>query len=525
MRSHPRGKVEYNLQQEGLSVGGHGRKIFKEYRQDQNFLLPPSLDEFVPEDHEVRIINDVVDTLDSSLLLGRYEGGGAPAYHPAMMLKVIIYAYSLGIYSSRRIAQELKTDTAFMFLSGLQAPDFRTICLFRAQHASILPDLFVEVVRLCASLGMVGLGHIAFDGTKLKANAALRQSRDRDSLEKEIECIKEQVRQMIEASTRLDESEEQEHPDGDGSEMLKELRKKEYRLKKLNEARETLQRGKLKRVNITDPESRLMQDSRKAIQPSYNGQIAVDENEQVIVAADITQETTDHHEFRRMVEVVEQNLGALPKEASADAGYSSYENLEYAQQKGLDAYIPDDFFLALEKKDQAEKRYHKSNFQYDQTRDVYICPEGRNLRRYQELKRQGKPPFVIYRGESCRGCAVKEVCTTGPARRITRDGRERLVEVMREKLRSEEGREIYKKRLYTVEPVMGDLKWNRMKPALSLRGLEKVRGEFCLMCLVHNVKKITKRVLEGSVPWFSWHKVSQMTVPARRLEDMTLARA
>ena len=474
-------------------------KIFKEYRQDQNFLLPPSLDEFVPGDHEVRIINDVVDTLDLSPLLSRYEGGGAPAYHPSMILKVIIYAYSLGIYSSRRIAQELKTDTAFMFLSGLQAPDFRTICLFRTQHAAILPDLFVEVVRLCASLGMVGLGHIAFDGTKLKANAALRQSRDRDSLDKEIETIKEQVRQMIEASTRIDESEEQEHPDGDGSEMAKELRKKEYRLKKLNEARETLQREKLKRVNITDPESRLMQDSRRAIQPSYNGQVAVDEKEQVIVAADITQETTDHHELKRMVEVVEQNLGSLPKEASADAGYSSYENLEYAQQKGLDAYIPDDFFLVLEKKDQSEKRYHKSNFQYDQTRDVYICPEGRYLKRYQEMKRQGKPPFIIYRGKSCKGCAVKEECTKGPARRITRDGRENLVEAMREKLRSEEGREIYKKRLYTAEPVLGNMKWNRRRIMMSLRGFEKVRGEFLLMCLVHNVKKVVKRVLAGSV--------------------------
>jgi len=474
-------------------------KIFKEYRQGHNFLLPPSLDEFVPEDHEVRIISDVVDTLDASLLLSRYEGGGAPAYHPAMMLKVIIYAYSLGIYSSRRIAQGLKTDTAFMFLSGLQAPDFRTICLFRTQHASILPDLFVEVVRLCASLGMVGLGHIAFDGTKLKANAALRQSRDRDSLEKEIECIKEQVRQMIEASIRIDESEEQAYPDGDGSEMVKELWEKEYRLKRLDEARETLEREKLKRVNITDPESRLMQDSHRAIQPSYNGQIAVDEKEQVIVAADITQETTDHHELRKMVEVVEQNLGALPKEASADAGYSSYENLEYTQQKGLDAYMPDDFFAALEKKDQSEKRYHKSNFQYDQIRDVYICPEGKNLRRLQEMKRQGKPPFIIYRGESCKGCAVKEECTKGSARRITRDGRENLVEAMREKLRSEEGRAIYKKRLYTVEPVFGNMKWNRRRIMMSLRGLEKVRGEFSLMCLVHNVKKVVKGVLAGSV--------------------------
>jgi len=497
-------------------------KIFKEYRQDHNFLLPPSLDEFVPEDHEVRIISDVVDTLDSSLLLGRYEGGGAPAYHPTMMLKVLIYAYSLGIYSSRRIAQELKTDTAFMFLSGLQTPDFRTICLFRAQHATVLPNLFVEVVRLCASLGMVGLGHIAFDGTKLKANAALRQSRDMDSLDKEIESVKEQVRWMIEASTRIDESEEQEHPDGDGSEIAKELRKKEYRLRKLNEARAILQREELKRVNITDPGSRLMQDSRRAIQPSYNGQVAVDDKEQVIVAADITQETTDHHELKRMVEVVGKNLGSLPKEASADAGYSSYENLEYAQQKGLDAYIPDDFFLALEKKDQSEKRYHKSNFQYDQTRDVYICPEGKDLKRYQEMRRLGKPPFIIYRGKACNECAVKEKCTTGPARRITRDGRENLVEAMREKLRSEEGRKIYKKRLYTAEPVLGNMKWNRRRIMMSLRGLEKVRGEFSLMCLVHNVKKVAVAVLAGTISLpDKYNRSACMATLAFREESLT----
>ena len=194
-------------------------KIFREYSQCQGLLLPPSLDEFVPENHEARIINEVVDAVDLSPLLAKYEGGGAPAYHPAMMLKVIIYAYSRDIYSSRSIAQGLKTDTAFMFLSGLQSPDFRTICLFRAEHADVLPNLFVAVVRLCASLGMVGLGHIAFDGTKLKANASVRQTRDRDGLEKEIERIKEQMRQMIQASANLDELEDQIYPDGDGSEV------------------------------------------------------------------------------------------------------------------------------------------------------------------------------------------------------------------------------------------------------------------------------------------------------------------
>lgn len=474
-------------------------KIFKQYSQNQNFLLPPSLDEFVPEDHEVCIINEVVDTLDLSPLLSQYEGGGAPAYHPSMMLKVIIYAYSLGIYSSRRIIQELKTDTAFMFLSGLQAPDFRTICLFRTQHAAVLPDLFVEVVRLCASLGMVELGHIAFDGTKLRANAALRESRNKEGLEKEIERIKKGVAQMIESSARIDELEEQKYHDGDGSEIAKEFQKREYRLKRLQEAKETMERERLKRVNITDPGSRLMQDSQKRIRPSYNGQIAVDDKEQVIVAADVSQDTTDHHEFRPMVEQVEQNLGSLPKETSADAGYSSYENLEYAWQKGLDAYIPDDFLEALDRKEEVEKRYHKSNFRYDQMGDVYICPEGKNLRRLQELKREGKPPLIIYRGESCRQCVVKKECTRGPARRITRDGREGLLEMMRDKLRSEEGKRIYTKRLYTVEPVFGHIKWNQRKPMMSLRGVVKVRGEFLLMCLAHNVKKITKEVLKGAV--------------------------
>ena len=261
-------------------------KIFREYSQSQGLLLPPSLDEFVPKDHEARIVNEVVGTMDLSPLFTKYEGGGAPAYHPGMMLKVIIYAYSRDIYSSRSIAHELKTDTAFMFLSGLQSPDFRTICLFRVEHADVLPDLYVEVVRLCASLGMVGLGHIAFDGTKLKANASVKQTRDRDGLEKEIERIKEQMRQMIESSAKIDELEDLIHPDGDGSEIAEELRKKEYRLKKLEEAREVLERERLEKVNVTEPDSRLMKDSRGVIQPSHNGQIAVDDKDKVIVAPD-----------------------------------------------------------------------------------------------------------------------------------------------------------------------------------------------------------------------------------------------
>jgi transposase len=501
-------------------------KIFREYSQSQGLLLPPSLDEFVPEDHEARIINDVVDTIDLSPLRAKYEGGGAPAYHPVMMLKVIIYAYSRDIYSSRGIAQGLKTDTAFMFLSGLQSPDFRTICLFRAEHADVLPDLFVEVVRLCASLGMVGLGHIAFDGTKLKANASVRQTRDRDGLEREIERIKEQMRQMIESSAKIDELEDLMYPDGDGSEMAVELRKKEHRLKKLQEAMEVLEREKLEKVNVTEPDSRLMKDSRGVIQPSHNGQIAVDDKEQVIVAADVSQNATDHAEFKPMVEQVERNLDALPKEGSADAGYSSYDNLEFAEEKKLDLYMPDNFLEALDQKEENENRYHKSNFRYDEARDTYICPEGNELKRWAEQKREGKPPLLLYRGESCKECAVREQCTAGEARTVSRDGREPLLEAMRQKLRSEEGKRIYAKRGYTVEPVFGHIKWDGRKPSMDLRGSVKVRGEFSLMCLVHNVKKIVKRVLNGTVSLPGKHsKLIEEALSEYREKELTLVGA
>ena len=501
-------------------------KIFREYSQCQGLLLPPSLDEFVPENHEARIINDVVDTIDLWPLLAKYEGGGAPAYHPAMMLKVIIYAYSRDIYSSRSIAQGLKTDTAFMFLSGLQSPDFRTLCLFRAEHADVLPNLFVEVVRLCASLGMVGLGHVAFDGTKLKANASVRQTRDRGGLEKEIERIKEQMRQMIQASAKIDDLEDLIYPDGDGSEIAEDLRKKEYRLKKLQETREVLEREKLEKVNVTEPDSRLMKDSRGVIQPSYNGQIAVDDKDQIIVAADVSQNATDHAEFKPMVEQVERNLGNLPKEGSTDAGYSSYDNLEYGEVKGLDLYMPDNFLEALDEKEENEKRYHKSNFRYDEARDAYICPEGKELKRWAERKREGKPPLLLYRGESCRECPAREQCTAGEARTVSRDGREPLLEAMRQKLRSEEGKRIYAKRGYTVEPVFGHIKWNGRKLSMDLRGSGKVRGEFSLMCLVHNVKKIIKRVLDGRVTLPGrYSKLIEGAMLGCREEQLTLVEA
>jgi transposase len=474
-------------------------KIFKEYQPKQSFLLPPSLDDFIPEDHEVRIISEVVEQIDLSAIRDKYQGGGCPAYNPEMMMKILVYAYSQRVYSSRRIAKELKTDTAFMYLSAMQEPDFRTICNFRSEHAQEIPMIFVEVIRLCAQLGMVSLGHIAFDGAKLKANASIKQTRDEKGLAQEKARIEAEIKDMLERSGQIDEIEDNFYGERDGSEMPKELINRQKRLKKLSEAKALLEAEKLEKVNLTDKDSRLMKDKKKVIEPCYNGQLAVDEKEQVIVAADVVQEATDHHELEPLVEAIEKNLGELPQEASADAGYSSYDNLEYVDQKGLNMYMPDNFLEALEKKSEEEKKYDKSRFEYDKVNDIYWCPEGKVLSLYTEVQREGQEPLSIYRGQGCGSCLVRAKCTKGAVRTVTRDGREGLMEAMRDKLKTPEGKKTYQKRMYTVEPVFGNIQGDRGKIMMSLRGRIKVKGEFLLMCLVHNIRKIVRKVLASGI--------------------------
>ena len=381
-----------------------------------------------------------------------------------------------------------------MYLAGMQLPDFRTICLFRSKHAEAIKPIFIEVVRLCASLGMVGLGHIAFDGTKLKANASLRQTREKESIRTRIAKRTAEIEGLLKRAKEVDESEDLLYgKDNDGSGIPDEIKDKEYRLKRLEEASRQLAEEGLNKVNITDPDAHLMRNSKKVIQPGYNGQIAVDSKEQIIVASQVTRDATDHYQLKPMVEETERNLGQLPEQTSADAGYSSYDNLEYIEEKETDAYIPDNKLESLDEKEDQEKRYDKSNFVYDEDNHRYRCPEGKILTQYTKTNRKGRE-LTVYRGTDCSGCPEKAKCTKAEVRTIMRDGREPLQEKMREKLRSPRGKEIYQKRSYTVEPVFGNMKWNRAHLIMSLRGKRKVRGEFILMCLTHNIKKIIRKV-------------------------------
>ena len=467
---------------------------FKEYDQEQRFLLPPSLHDFLPEGHLAKVINEVVNELDLSELYARYSDLGCSAYHPKMMIKVLFYAYALGERSSRVIAHRLKSDLAYMYLSALQHPDFRTICRFRQDNLTALKDLFVQLVRLCREMGMVSLGTIAIDGTKLKANASQRRTKRASNLEEEIAAIEKEMESLLKECQETDKREdellgEEESP----YEVNPDLRDRQKLKEKLLKAKEKLQEGKAKEVNLTDEEATTMLHKGHQPQPSYNGEIAVEEHG-IIVAATLSSNAADYQALRELTEQVEANTGEIPVSLLADSGFSSYENLQYLEKRGIEGYIPDQRMESIRKGTSKHPEFHKGRFTYDEKSNTYTCPLGKTLRYKKLMRRGGKPALLIYRGQECPHCPRRGECTRSIQRTISWDPREFLLQRMRARLTTVEGKRRYGKRKYLVEPVFGDMKENRHMGKLLLRGKRKAKGEFLLMCIVHNLRKMAKHL-------------------------------
>jgi transposase len=466
---------------------------FKEYNQDQLFLLPPSLHEFLPEGHLARVINEVVDELDLRELRERYSDLGCSAYHPQMMVKVLFYGYAMGERSSRLLAHRLKSDMAYMYLSALQQPDFRTINRFRKDNIDLLKGFFVQIVRFCREMGMISVGTIAMDGTKLKANAAYRKTKRAGELEAEIRAIEGEVEAVLKACEEVDNQEDgQMGEDQSPYESPSELKDKERLREKLKRAKEKVLEEGLKEINLTDPEARTMLHRGYRAEPSYNGQIAVEESHGVIVAATLTNNPADYEALVALVEETEENTGERPLEVLGDSGFSSYENLQYLEEKDIIGYIPDQRMESLRKGTDQHPEFDRSRFQYDEADDRYLCPMGRFLPYKGLLRRKGKPDIKIYRGMDCVGCEHRLECTKAESRSISQDPREFLMERMRTRLRTEQGKAHYGKRKTIVEPVFGDMKFNRKMGGVLLRGKLKARGEFLIICIAHNLRKIAK---------------------------------
>src|SRR5436190_5440881 len=363
--------------------------LFRPYSQDQRLLLPPDMREWLPEGDLALFISDVVDALDLSAIYRAYErvdGRGQAAYHPAMMVKLVLYGYCTGVPSSRKLEQATYRDVAFRVLAGDQHPDHDSIAAFRQRHLTALADVFGQVLRLCQEAGLVKLGHVALDGTKIKANASKHKAMSYARMEQTEARLTQEVRQLLAEAQRVDAAEDAAYGRGRrGEELPAELARRESRLAAIRVAKAALEaeahakatrdaaeaqakvaaqaqrEGSAKgrpvtvpdpeqarpapkaQYNFTDPESRIMKDgATKAFVQAYNAQVAVDGHAQVIVACELTQAAPDVAQLLPLLQQVEANTGHQPGVGLADAGYFSEANITLAQARGIDVYVPPD---------------------------------------------------------------------------------------------------------------------------------------------------------------------------------------
>jgi len=485
----------------------------RDYNNKEMLLFPAAIGDYLPKDHLAWIIDEVVEQLDLSCLYKKISCVGNPSYHPKMMLKILFYGYATSNFSSRKIAKGLESDVAFIFLSGMQKPDFRTISDFRKNNADELPKLFIQIVRLCHKLGLVGLGHICLDSTVMKANANRKKFRDKEELIEEEQAIREKIQELLDTAEAIDAKEDKLFgKDRRGDELPQELRDPKRRLEKIREAKKKLEEESSKEINLTDPEATFQKHNSHLIRPGYRAEIAVDEKEQVIVACDCINEANDTRRLVPLLDEVASNLPEVSTQESvvvtADSNYSSIDGLAKLEtRKHIDAYIPDAKYQAQKNGNLTDEDspFHKKYFVYNPKKDVYVCPNGKKLTfKRRKTATKGESPASIYGCNDCHSCKYFSICTKSKSGREIRvyDNIELLYE-MRKKLETADGRSIYKRRQAIVEPVFANIKHNLKFREFLLRGLKRVKAEFTLIAIVHNIQKIArflKKLLFSKLP-------------------------
>lgn len=474
---------------------------FKDYNQKQPWLIPPNIEDEIPKGDICRVIDEAVEAINLDCIESKFKEEGNPAYHPRMMLKIILYSYAKGLYSSRKMAQELESNIFYWYLSGRQKPDFRTICLFRARQASELKEVFREVVRLCLKLGVAKLLTVAIDGTKIKANASKDKLRSRAWIETRLKEESQAIDQALEKARLTDEEEDRLYgADQRGDELPEELRDPVKRQEKLRRIKEEMDREGKEIINETDHDAKLMK-SPGGFQLGYNCQAVADGESQVILAVNVCTEGHDQHQLKGNLEEVKAAYGNKPQTLLADAGYFSGDNLQYLKTENIYGLIPNrstrNIALGADTTLPDRLRFKKEQFQYVEDKDVYLCPEGKELIKLgltnEIFVRQSGATIgaARYQCHDCAICGFRPVCCRGKGRRsLRRYDDEALRQEMIGRLKSQEGSALYRQRFKTSEPIFGNIKHNLGFRKFSLRGLIKTRGEFFLITMVHNLKKI-----------------------------------
>lgn len=463
--------------------------MFKPFNRNQNYLLPPCVSDLIPKGDLVFFIAEAAGMINLKPMYDRYDTLGQNAYHPAMLLSVLFYSYAKGIFSSRKIAEKLSYDVRFMYLAGMQTPDFRTISDFRKDNIDLLKGYFVEIVRMCQKAGMVTLESISIDGTKMQASASHKKTKTRDALTEQLEAIQQEIDRLLKAAEETDKAEDQLHPPDDEQTVLtaqvKDLEELRQRLK---DAKAQLDEGpRQKQINLTDPDCRVF----KGVGPGYNSQAAVDCEHQIIVGARVVQDVNDVHQLLPMIEETEANTksNGHPKQVIADAGYASaaaYKELE--KNTHIDAYVPTREQVYHQR--HPVSPFHKSRFKFDSDRLTCSCPLGHPMRIIRRGTNKSGEPYINFIGTECSSCSSRPQCTKADYRNIIMYLAEPLVQRMKRKIKTDAGRQAMRIRRQTVEPVFGILKEHLGFRRFRLRGLAKVNGEFALLCTAFNLRKL-----------------------------------
>lgn len=474
---------------------------------NQSLLFPSNIFDLLPSDHECYIYEDIFKQLDTSSIEKKYSVLGQNAYHPRLNISILIYAYSHGIFSSRQIKKRCHEDLGFMFISHLNCPDFRVLSDFRKAHHEYFKACFKQSVLLAMEAGMTSFGHVSLDGSKFKANTSKHKAMSYGRLKEREKELTEEIEALMKKAEQCDTEEDAAYKDKTGYEIPEELKIKEKRLTKIKAAQEALEQreqvlnpGKAiddkKQISFADKEARIM-GKKGDFQYAYNGQIAVDQDHQIILGQHITQNANDKQEVKPALQELKDTTGKLPDVMSLDNGYMSGGNLEALDTTNIDAYIATGKgeIGKEESPDNSSQGIKKSQFAYDAERDCFVCPAGHNL----ALKSSAGDGKKIYQAQSddCHACSCRSKCCKskdGSGRTITTDDKEPLRQAMFEKMKQEESQKIYKKRKTIVEPVFGQIKANLGFRGFSVRGIMRAGGEFSLVCAAHNIKKIVHAI-------------------------------
>lgn len=503
------------------------KPIFKAYQQNQTFLFPPNLEDLIDVNHPVRVVSEVIDQIDIDVLIKKYKGGGASSYHPRMLLKVLVYAYLNNVYSSRRMEATVKENIYFMWLAGMTQPDHHTLNRFRSERLrNILCEVFAQIVLLLVDSGHVNLKEVYTDGTKIESVAnrytfvwgrAINTSKER---------IKQQLRELWGYTQKLAAQEKGDDtpPDFDkidSNEVKATIEKIDAALKdqhvdpkikaKLNYAKNNWpsklkQYKKQQRIlkgrnsfSKTDPGAtfmRMKEDHMKngQLKPGYNAQLST--SNQFVVNYTLHPNPTDTKTLIAHLKQYKKLYGLLPDVQVTDAGYGSYENYQYLERQGIEAYIkPADFDRKQKKNYKPKNPFSSDHFAYDPDKDVYICPASRAMKQVGQSKQKKEGitiTYTHYKAAGCRQCPLKQQCHKQKGNRIIKVNHRarQLKQEASDRLKTEKGIYYRKRRPADVEPVFGNIKHNKRFKRFMLKGIEKTEIEWGLLCIAHNLSKI-----------------------------------